>query len=64
VHEILSDLDLSGVNLVVLSACETARGERSGGDEITGLNPGLPPRRQSGRDLDPVERRRCRLGKH
>jgi CHAT domain-containing protein len=37
VHEILSDLDLSGVNLVVLSACETARGERSGGDEITGL---------------------------
>jgi CHAT domain-containing protein len=37
VHEILSDLDLSGVNLVVLSACETARGERSRGDEITGL---------------------------
>lgn len=37
VHEILSDLDLSGVNLVVLSACETARGERSGGDEITSL---------------------------
>ena len=37
VHEILSDLDLSGVNLVVLSACETARGERTRGDEITGL---------------------------
>lgn len=37
VHEISSDLDLAGVNLVVLSACETARGERSGGDEITGL---------------------------
>jgi len=37
VHEILSDLDLSGVDLVVLSACETARGERSGGDEITSL---------------------------
>jgi CHAT domain-containing protein len=37
VHEILSDLDLTGVNLVVLSACETARGERSRGDEIVGL---------------------------
>jgi CHAT domain-containing protein/tetratricopeptide (TPR) repeat protein len=37
VHEILSALDLTGVNLVVLSACETARGERSRGDEITGL---------------------------
>ena len=36
-HEILSDLDLTGVNLVVLSACETARGERSRGDEIIGL---------------------------
>lgn len=37
IHEILSDLDLSGVNLVVLSACRTAVGERSGGDEIVGL---------------------------
>lgn len=37
VHEILAGLDLTGVNLVVLSACETARGERSGGDEITSL---------------------------
>jgi CHAT domain-containing protein/Tfp pilus assembly protein PilF len=37
VHEVLSDVDLSGVNLVVLSACRTARGTRSGGDEIVGL---------------------------
>ena len=37
VQEILSDVDFSGVNLVVLSACETARGRRSGGDEIVGL---------------------------
>lgn len=37
VHEILSGLDLSGINLVVLSACETARGERISGDEITSL---------------------------
>jgi CHAT domain-containing protein len=37
VHEILADLDLSGVNLVVLSACQTASGKRSGGDEIVGL---------------------------
>ena len=37
VHEILSDVDLTGVNLVVLSACGTARGARSGGDEIVGL---------------------------
>ncbi|HEX7678100.1 MAG TPA: CHAT domain-containing protein, partial [Thermoanaerobaculia bacterium] len=41
VHEILSSLDLSGVNLVVLSACETAVGERSGGDEIVGLTRAL-----------------------
>jgi len=37
VHEILSGVDLTGVNLVVLSACGTARGARSGGDEIVGL---------------------------
>lgn len=37
VHEISLDLDLSGVNLVVLSACGTSRGERSRGDEITSL---------------------------
>lgn len=37
VQEILSDVDFTGVNLVVLSACGTARGRRSGGDEIVGL---------------------------
>lgn len=37
VHEIYSQLDLTGVNLVVLSACDTALGERTGGDEIVGL---------------------------
>lgn len=37
VQEILSDVDFSGVNLVVLSACGTARGRRSGGDDIVGL---------------------------
>jgi CHAT domain-containing protein/Flp pilus assembly protein TadD len=37
VHEILGAVDLTGVNLVVLSACQTAAGERSGGDEIVGL---------------------------
>lgn len=37
VHEIYSRLDLTGVNLVVLSACDTALGERTGGDEIVGL---------------------------
>jgi len=36
-QEILSDVDLTGVNLVVLSACNTAVGKPSGGDEIVGL---------------------------
>lgn len=37
VHEIYSRLDLTGVNLVVLSACDTALGERTSGDDIVGL---------------------------
>ena len=37
VLEILSDLDLTGVNLVVLSACRTAAGKPGGGDDIVGL---------------------------
>lgn len=37
VHEILAGLDLEGVNLVVLSACQTARGTISAGDEVTSL---------------------------
>jgi CHAT domain-containing protein len=37
VHEVLSDLDLSGVKLVVLSACRSGVGQRNGGDEIVGL---------------------------
>lgn len=37
VEEIQSKLDLSGVNLVVLSACQSGVGNRSGGDEIVGL---------------------------
>ncbi len=41
VDEILSSLDLSGVNLVVLSACRTAIGARSGGDEVVGLTRAL-----------------------
>ncbi len=36
VHEVFG-LDLQNANLVVLSACETAIGERSRGDDITGL---------------------------
>jgi hypothetical protein len=41
VHEILAGLDLSGVNLVVLSACRTALGEQGGGDEVVGLTRAL-----------------------
>ncbi|HEX9985009.1 MAG TPA: CHAT domain-containing tetratricopeptide repeat protein [Thermoanaerobaculia bacterium] len=41
VHEILSSVDLTGVNLVVLSACRTAVGARSGGDEVVGLTRAL-----------------------
>ncbi|MFL6244790.1 MAG: CHAT domain-containing protein [Thermoanaerobaculia bacterium] len=41
VNDILSTLDFKGVNLVVLSACGTARGARSGGDEIVGLTRAL-----------------------
>lgn len=37
VHEILAGLDLSGVNLVVLSACQSAAGKRGGGDDVVGL---------------------------
>ncbi len=37
VDEILSSMDLTGVNLVVLSACSTAVGARTGGDEVVGL---------------------------
>ncbi len=37
VDEIQSEIDLKGVNLVVLSACRSGVGNRSGGDEIVGL---------------------------
>ncbi len=36
VHEVYG-LDLSGTNLVVLSACQTALGKQSEGDEVVGL---------------------------
>ncbi|MCP3964216.1 MAG: CHAT domain-containing protein [bacterium] len=35
-HEVF-DLDLTGANLVVLSACDTALGEHSRGDELVGM---------------------------
>jgi len=41
VHEILSSLDLRGVKLVVLSACRSAAGTPSGGDEMVGLTRAL-----------------------
>ena len=37
VDEIQSEIDFKGVNLVVLAACESGVGKRSGGDEIVGL---------------------------
>jgi len=40
-QEILADVDLSRVNLVVISACSTAAGEPSAGDEIVGLTRAL-----------------------
>jgi len=41
VQDILSSVDLTGVNLVVLSACQSAVGARSGGDEVVGLTRAL-----------------------
>jgi CHAT domain-containing protein len=40
-QEILADVDLTGVNLVVVSACSTAAGKPSAGDEIVGLTRAL-----------------------
>jgi CHAT domain-containing protein len=40
-QEILADVDLTGVNLVVVSACRTAAGTPSAGDEIVGLTRAL-----------------------
>jgi CHAT domain-containing protein/tetratricopeptide (TPR) repeat protein len=41
VQDILSSVDFTGVNLVVLSACQSAVGARSGGDEVVGLTRAL-----------------------
>jgi CHAT domain-containing protein/Tfp pilus assembly protein PilF len=41
VDKILSDVDLSGVNLVVLSACQSGIGKLSGGDDVVGLPPAI-----------------------
>ncbi|HEX8253462.1 MAG TPA: CHAT domain-containing protein, partial [Thermoanaerobaculia bacterium] len=41
VRDIEADLDLTGVNLVVLSACRSGVGKRSEGDEIVGLTRAL-----------------------
>lgn len=40
-QEVLADVDLKGVNLVVVSACSTADGKPSAGDEIVGLTRAL-----------------------
>lgn len=40
-QEILADVDLAGVNLVVMSACSTAAGKPSAGDDIVGLTRAL-----------------------
>lgn len=40
-QEILAEVDLTGVNLVVVSACSTAAGKPSSGDEIVGLTRAL-----------------------
>jgi CHAT domain-containing protein len=37
----MSGVDFSGVDLVVLSACESGVGDRSNGDEIVGLSRAL-----------------------
>jgi CHAT domain-containing protein len=40
-QEVLADVDLTGVKLVVVSACSTAAGKPSAGDEIVGLTRAL-----------------------
>jgi tetratricopeptide (TPR) repeat protein len=41
VHEIFGELDLTGVNLVVLAACESGVGKGSAGDDVVGLTRAL-----------------------